>query len=138
MYGTPATDEAIETMRKRGIDLSSHRSRAVEAAELQTADLIVGMTSIHRREILAMAPDAGRRFVLLKELLELALDGELPPGAEARLERLLGAPRPEWRRALDLDDPIGKPIGAYEKTAAEIQMAIEVLVDALCDGKPTT
>ncbi|MGH2757775.1 MAG: hypothetical protein ACRDI3_08305 [Actinomycetota bacterium] len=135
-HGIPATDEAIETLRKRGIDLSSHRSRAVEAEELRSADLIVGMTSVHRREVVAIAPDVEGRFVLLKELVELALDGELPGGAEARLERLLGAPRPEWRRALDLDDPIGKPIGAYEKTAAEIQMAMEVLVDALCDGKP--
>jgi len=136
--GAPATDEAIETMRRRGIDLSAHRSRAAEYEELQSADLIVGMTSIHKREVAALAPEVERRFVLLKELVELAMEGDLPAGAEARVERLLGAPRPEWRRALDLDDPIGKPIGAYEKTAAEIEMAAEVLVNALCDGKPSS
>jgi hypothetical protein len=48
---------------------------------------------------------------------------------------LLGAARPRWRRALDLDDPIGKPIGAYEKTAADIELAAEVLVTALCGAK---
>lgn len=134
-FGIPATDEAIAVMRERGVDISGHRSRGVDPKELKQADLVVGMTSVHRREILNIAPEVRDRFILLKELVELALEGELPVGEERRLARLVGAPRPKWHRALDLDDPIGKPIGAYEKTAAEIELAAEVLVNALCDGK---
>lgn len=134
-FGIPATDEAIAVMRERGVDISGHRSRGVDPKELKQADLVVGMTSVHRKEVLTIAPEVKGRFILLKELAELALDGDLPPEGEARLERLLGAPRPKWRRALDLDDPIGKPIGAYEKTAAEIEVAAEVLVSALCKRK---
>jgi protein-tyrosine phosphatase len=133
--GYRATEEAIETLRARGIELGSHRSRGIDRDELERSDLIVGMTSVHRKEILALAPEVEPRFILLKELVELALEGDLPEGAEARLERLLGAARPRWRRALDLDDPIGKPIGAYEKTAADIELAAEVLVTALCGAK---
>lgn len=136
-WGNPATDEAIEVLRSRGIDISGHQSRGMDPKELKQADVIVGMTSVHRREILQVAPEVAPKLVLLKELVEVALDGDLPDSSEARLERLLGAPRPKWRRALDLDDPIGKPIGAYERTVAHIEMGVEVLVTALC-GPPSS
>ncbi|MCA1708762.1 MAG: hypothetical protein LC808_37975 [Actinobacteria bacterium] len=134
-WGNPATEEAVEVLRQRGIELSGHQSRGVDPQELKEADLIVGMTSVHRREILEIAPEVEGKLVLMKELVELAIEGDLPDSSAARLERLLGAPRPEWRRALDLDDPIGKPLGAYERTVAEIEMGVEVLVNALC-GPP--
>lgn len=135
-WGDPATTQAVEVLRSRGIDLSRHRSRGLDPKELKQADLVVGMTSVHRREILQVAPEVEDKLVLLKELVELALDGELPGSSELRLSRLLGAPRPKWRRALDLDDPIGKPIGAYERTLAQIEMAAEVIVSALCGPAP--
>lgn len=128
--------EAAEVVGARGMDLTSHRSRALDRVALENADVIVAMTSVHRREILDVAPAVSHKVVLMKELVELALEGDLPSSSEARLERLLGAARPEWRRALDLDDPIGKPIGAYEKTLAEIELGVEVLVEALCGGAP--
>jgi protein-tyrosine-phosphatase len=131
-FGNPATDEAIEVLRQRGIDLSSHRSRPVDQDELKAADLIIGMTSVHRREILNIAPDIDHKLILMKELVELGIEGELPASSEARLARLLGAPRPKWRRALDLDDPIGKPVNAYEQTVGLIEIGVEVVVDALC------
>ncbi len=134
--GQPATDEAIEVLRAKGIDLSGHRSHPAERWALEEADVIVAMTSVHRREILDLAPGVADRIVLLKELVELALDGELPTTSEQRIARLLGAPRPEWRRALDLDDPIGLPIGAYERTLAHIEMGLEVLISALCGPAP--
>lgn len=126
--------ESVMVLKNKGIDISGHRSRPVEPAELKTADVVVAMTSVHLKELLNLVPEAQPKLILMKELVELALEGDLPPTAEARISRLLGASRPKWRRALDLDDPIGKPIGAYEKTAAEIEMGVEVLVNALCDG----
>lgn len=135
-FGNPATTEAIKVLEGRGIDLSSHQSRAMDPKEVRDADVIVAMTSVHRREILHVVPEVENKIVLMKELVELALDGDLPDGSEARLERLRGAQRPKWRRAMDLDDPIGKPIGAYEKTVGLIEMGVEVLVDALC-GPPS-
>jgi protein-tyrosine-phosphatase len=107
----------------------------MDQQSIDDADVIVAMTSVHRREILKIAPEAERKIVLMKELVELALEGELPDSAEARIERLLGAARPEWRRALDLDDPMGRPVDAYERTAAHIEMGLEVLVEALCARK---
>lgn len=134
-FGNPATDEAIKVLEGRGIDLSTHQSRAMDPKEIRQADVIVAMTSVHRREILHVVPEVESKIVLMKELVELALDGGLPDGSEARVDRLLGAERPKWRRAMDLDDPIGKPIGAYEKTVGLIEAGVGVLIDALC-GPP--
>lgn len=136
-FGHPAMPEAVAVMAERGIELGDHLSRPVELAELREAHIVVAMTSVHRNELLQLAPEIEPKLVLLKELIEMGIEGDLPASAEARIERLLGAPRPQWRRALDLDDPIGKPIGSYQKTAAEIQLAVEVLVDALCGNKPS-
>lgn len=133
--GYPAMPESVMVLKNKGIDITGHRSRPVDIVELRAADVVVAMTSVHIKELKNLVPDIDRKLVLMKELVELAIEGELPPTAEARVGRLLGANRPEWRRALDLDDPIGKPIGAYEKTATEIEMGIEVLVNALCDGQ---
>lgn len=134
-FGYPAMPESVMVLKNKGIDITGHKSRPVDQQELRAADVVVAMTSVHVKELLQLVPEVKPKLILMKELVELALEGELPPTAEARLSRLLGAPRPEWRRALDLDDPIGKPIGAYEKTAAEIEMGVEVLMSALCDGQ---
>ncbi len=131
--GWHATPEAVDTMRARGIDLAEHRSRPPEQEELVAADLIVVMTSVHEREIRMLAPDVVVKVVLLKELPELGL-GDLPPDVtrEGRLKALLALPRPKRRRALDLDDPIGLPLGAYERCADELSKDIDILVDVLC------
>src|SRR5688500_15249813 len=88
--GRAATPEAIETVRQRGVDLSSHRSRPVHLDELRGSDVIVVMTSVHVREVAGLAPDIVDRIVLMKELAEIEI-GPLPQGAtrEERLRRLL-------------------------------------------------
>ena len=131
--GQPATREAIETLRKRSIDLSTHRSRAVEIDELLEADVIVAMTSVHVREISELVPEVTDRIVLMKELKEITPAPIGPEvGAGQRLEALLTGRRPERRRSLDVDDPMGLPIGAYERALSEIQEGVEVLADSIC------
>ncbi len=132
-YGREATTEAIETLRKKGIDLTPHRSRAVALDELRAADVIVAMTSVHVREITSLAPDLADRVVLIKELAEIEPAAiAANADASARLGALLTGRRPAPRRALDVDDPMGLPLGAYERAFGEIEMGVEVLVDALC------
>jgi protein-tyrosine phosphatase len=129
--GNPASDGSVEVFRNRGWDLASHRSQELTPALLTEADLVVGMTSVHRREILELDPDAAPKTVLIKELAEIEIEHvDDDPGR--RLAALLGAPRPEWRRALDLDDPMGLPVFAYERTFGEIEVGIEVLAELLC------
>ena len=133
--GSPATPEAVETVRERGGDLSTHSSRPIEMDELLAADVIVAMTSVHVREIAGLAPEVVERIVLMKELREIE-PVRLPEDAlpEERLTALLRGGRPPRRRALDVDDPMGLPASAYERTARELQDGIDVLVATLCSS----
>ncbi|HEX2294717.1 MAG TPA: hypothetical protein VHN37_05345 [Actinomycetota bacterium] len=125
----PATGHAVTVLGGRGIDLSAHRSRALDANELEDADLVLAMTSVHVREIEQMAPAALPKVRLVKELVEL----DLRPGAG--LEALLAATRPAPRRNLDVDDPMGLLPRSYERAAGEIEAGVRVLADALCGDR---
>lgn len=122
--GAPATPAAVAVMETRGLDISGHRARRLAAREAEAADLIVAMTSVHLREIETTAPYASPKVLLAKEVQEVRRTG---PG----LHGLLTGGRPPWRRALDLDDPMGLPGVAYERTAAQLEAVVEALVPVL-------
>jgi protein-tyrosine-phosphatase len=133
--GFSATSEACAVIAERGMDLSAHRSRPLTVDELRTADLVIAMTSVHLREIGSLDPEAGAKTLLLKEIAELSFGEPAGGDARIRLQRLLAARRPEWRRALDLDDPMGLPRTSYERCLDEIERAVDVLATAVCpDG----
>jgi protein-tyrosine phosphatase len=130
--GEPATEGAVQAMRERGIDLGPHRSRPFDPAEGRGADLIVAMTSVQLREIEAILPGSSHKTRLLKELGEIEVPGTSGTPA-GRLARLLAAPRPTWVRALDLDDPMGLPQGAYEVCAGELERGVAALLGHLVE-----
>lgn len=131
-FGNPAQPEALEVMRSRGIDLEGHRSRPVDPEELADSDLVVAMTSVHARELKQLSDEVGAKMVLMKEFTEMEVDGCPSPALDDRLKTLLAGKRPEPRRALDLDDPMGLPVFAYERAAKEIDTGIRRLADLLC------
>jgi protein-tyrosine-phosphatase len=124
--GSPATSEAIRVMRELGINLRDHRSRHLTREQLHWADLVVAMTSVQVREIGDVAPEVLPKVRLLKELSEIdtGLDGTDPPG---RLRALLAGVRPQARRGLDVDDPIGLGPGAYRRCVNELQAGVAVI-----------
>ncbi|HVP23097.1 MAG TPA: low molecular weight protein arginine phosphatase [Conexivisphaerales archaeon] len=62
--GAPATDEAIEVMKARGVDISSHRSKAF-SPRIGKKDMVLTMTRSQKERILAEHPSlAGRVFML--------------------------------------------------------------------------
>ena len=131
--GEPATDEAIAVCASHGIDLSHHRSRPLDAEEVDAADAVVGMANVHRQEISALVPEARSRTILLKEIPGTEM---LPVWADAdlqdRMEALLMGTRPKWRRKLDVADPIGRPMNVYERCFSELHENIVALADILC------
>ncbi|HVL63790.1 MAG TPA: low molecular weight phosphotyrosine protein phosphatase [Actinomycetota bacterium] len=128
--GNPATPDAVAVLRGRDIDLSRHRSRPLDPEEVERADLVVVMTSVHEREVLALCPEAAGKVVLLKELAEMKVPADArDPGA--RVRGLLASPRPERLRRLDLDDPMGLPLSSYGRCAGEIEAGVLALADAL-------
>jgi protein-tyrosine-phosphatase len=128
--GSPATSEAIRAMEGLGIGLRDHRSRHLSHADLERADLVVAMTSVHVREIGDVAPEALPKVRLMKELIEIQ-PGPRGPDTSRRLRSLLEGMRPQPRRSLDVDDPIGLGPGAYRRCLTELQEGVAVIVRLL-------
>lgn len=126
--GEPPTRLARSVMADRGIDIGAQRARSLEDEDLADADLVLVMTSVHRREIEERARWAAEKVLMLNELHEMEAAGASP---EQRSASLLDSPRPAYRRSLDLDDPMGLPQGVYERCAQEISKGVDRLVDLL-------
>lgn len=107
--GRPSPDRALEAARRRGLDLSEHRSRSISASELREADLVIVMTGKQRRELgwLHGRPDT----------LQL---GDLDPVA--------GVGR-------NIQDPYGKPPELFDEVFARIDRAVEALAGLLLEGR---
>jgi low molecular weight protein-tyrosine phosphatase len=67
--GATATDPTRDVARRRGLDLSSHRSAVLEESLARHADLIVALERAHVRDIVALEPRAWPRTFTLKELV---------------------------------------------------------------------
>jgi protein-tyrosine-phosphatase len=62
--GTPPTEETIEVMRARGVDISSHRSKPF-VPNLGKNDMVLTMTKSQKERVLTDHPGlAGRVFML--------------------------------------------------------------------------
>jgi protein-tyrosine phosphatase len=135
--GHPAMGYAVQVMADRGLDLEPHRSRQLGADLLARADLVLGMTREHVREVAVLDAAALGKTFTLKELVRAGLDagprrrGESVAawlsrvGAGRRREALLGVGHdPEF----DVDDPAGRPVADYEDTADELESLIDRLV----------
>lgn len=135
--GNPATDEAIQVMAQRGLDITGHRSRQVEPGFVRAADLVLGMAREHVREVAVLDGASLARTFTLKELVNAGwvigprdqtetLEDWLARAAAGRQRQsLLGA---GYDEAYDVDDPVGRPRADYEVTAAELERLLDQLV----------
>jgi protein-tyrosine phosphatase len=65
MAGGRAADEAVETLKQRGLDLATHETQPLSDRIVRYADLILTMTRGHREAILAQWPEARDRAFLV-------------------------------------------------------------------------
>lgn len=120
--GQPVWPEAAAVMAERGIDLSGHLSRRMDAGDVVAADLVLGMAREHVREAVTLDPASLDRAFTLKELVRR---GEGRPRGDRELHVWLAelASDREPRDLLgaatidDVEDPIGRPKSAFRKTA---------------------
>lgn len=96
--GGCASSEAVAVMREIGIDISSHRNRALTRALVNEAAIILAMTDGHRREIERHFPEAA---------------------AKVRLVKSFGAAPAE-----DVADPFGASVDAYRHVRDELIQAL--------------
>lgn len=136
--GQGASPNGVMVAARKGHDLSQHRSRRMTEEMLRDADLILGMERMHIREVVVLSHDAFPKSFTLKEVVRR---GEQvgPRGIDEPVEAWL-ARVADGRRATDhlgsspdddVADPIGRPVEAYERTAAELDDLVRRMSDLL-------
>jgi protein-tyrosine phosphatase len=140
----PPTEDAIATMARAGVDIGAHRSQAVVSGDVEHADLVLGMTRAHVRELVLDVPSAWPRTYTLKEIVRRA---------EKQGPRALHENVGEWITRIgalrqpaelvgsdpvdDIDDPIGQPRSVYEAVANELAELTGRLVAAMFPARPS-
>ena len=66
MPGGRPSSEAVQVMSGRGLDLSQHLSQPMTDQIATQADLILTMTELHRRTLLAQWPDLAPRTHVIR------------------------------------------------------------------------
>jgi protein-tyrosine-phosphatase len=91
--GQPASQDAQQTMQRRGLDISQHRSRPISAQLLEDFQLILTMETGHKEGMQIEFPGLASRIYLLSEM-----NGEF----------------------VTIRDPYGSSLQNYEAAANEI------------------
>jgi protein-tyrosine phosphatase len=77
--GEPADRRARDAARRRGIDLSAHRARAVRARDFHDFDYVLAMDRENYQDLLAISPDGGAdRISLFMQFAAEAAADEVP------------------------------------------------------------
>lgn len=127
------------------LDIDDHRSRIIDAATIEAADLVIVMTNQLARQVLELVPPARRRVFTLKELVRVAAEIE-PRGEDEDLDIWLGrldAARPASPHLgrngdNDIDDPYGRSDRVYRRVAAEVVELVDRLLESmLVQREPT-
>lgn len=145
--GRQATQEAIAAMRRRGIDISSHRARSLGRNMVGESDLLLVM---EESQLLLVERLQAQPTTPAFLLLELALtakkaleEGVLPAGAPyTSLERLVelasgpGEPRAARPESgpLEVFDPVGMPLEVYIRCASLMDEPVTDILEAILGG----
>jgi protein-tyrosine-phosphatase len=108
--GASASAGAVEAARRRGADLTSHRSRPLDRKAIEEADLLIAIGPAHLR-ILLDQPGREEKAHLLTDFL--------PDGHP--------------QRGIGVADPFGGGTEEYERAARTIEVCVEHLLDELQD-----
>ena len=105
--GQAPSQHSVTVMTQEGIDITDQRSRQLTPELIREASHIFGMATSHRQAIQALFPEAiEKTFVLREFIVEDELD-------------------------LDVPDPIGMDLSAYEGTRNLVKEAIPSILTFL-------
>ncbi|MFD0714891.1 low molecular weight protein arginine phosphatase [Paenibacillus sp. GCM10027626] len=149
--GLPVSAHSRTALERRGIKHTGC-SKALDGGMVNWADLVLTMTSGHKKSLLHQFPEAVNKTFTLKEYVNcdeevLATIAELEGiYTEWQMKQALGQQlsEVERRRLLELErlvpefdiaDPFGGSQETYEQCAAEIGQALDKLLDMLERGE---
>jgi protein-tyrosine phosphatase len=104
--GMRASENAVEVMKSKGIDITGHRSKLLTKEMIKEVDLILVMTENHKRVICSLSPEYSGKIFKIKEYAGVLENS-------------------------DITDPFGMPKRTYEYTANELYELIEKIVEKL-------
>jgi protein-tyrosine phosphatase len=133
--GVAAPSEAVAALATYGLDISGHRSRHLEAADVESADLIVAMARSHVRDAVVMVPTAWQRTFTLKELVRRADEAGPRPAGERLATWLARVGEGRVQTSLlgddeidDVVDPLGGTLEDFLTTAALLRTLTDRLI----------
>lgn len=100
--GLPASENARNTVKEFGGDISNHRTKCLTKELVDEADLILVMEYKHYETVLELSPDSVVKTFLLKEYKRRAKYNEV-------------------------SDPVGKDLSAYRDTALEMYPSLKFI-----------
>lgn len=135
--GVPADPHAVSVLKPYGVDLSAKRSRLIDPQLISGADLTLAMTAAHARRVIGEQPSAKARIYMMRDFVNLAnLEGPRPKAittdqwlANINERRTLSYATDD--ASMEIDDPIGKPRGAFEELARDLDQNLEWIVRLL-------
>ena len=132
--GMPATDGAVMTVRRMGLDLSEHRSASVTPELVAGADLVVAMERQHLQAlVIEHAAPLATTFTLpeLATLLTGRDHRRDDEPVDAWLERV-GVVRSAAAAlvAPEITDPIGRSMRIYRSTARSIAVSLDRVLES--------
>jgi protein-tyrosine phosphatase len=110
--------------------MDTHRTRELERELVEWADLVIGLSTEHARDVVRDFPDARHKTFTLKGLLSvLPASGpyhdEWTLGLAASLDEA-GHPADN-----DVEDPFGERVEAYRRVATEVRELVERMAEGL-------
>jgi protein-tyrosine-phosphatase len=145
LEGEPATCEAVRTMSDRGIDISAHRARLLNASILSASDMVLVMEARQRRYLSSVGA-AIPAFLLMQfgeaaaEVTRTPDEASAAPEIRGRLEALARAyalidDGGLWLATdYEVPDPMGFPLGRYEEVASMMDRPVSDILDVLLAG----
>ena len=140
--GSPMEPLAAAALSALGFDPAGHHSRKLALADLEPADLVLGMTREHRGAAIRTFPRVAPRAFTLLEFARYcrAVDpGQLPAGdsdpvvraraAVAAAGLCRGVAPPDRPEDEDLPDPLGSTPEVFSTTARRIYDELEPFLD---------
>jgi protein-tyrosine phosphatase len=128
--GAKAERGAATVAQQYDIDLSRHRARLLNARFVQDADLVLTMTTHQKDRAIERYPDCANYVYTLREFIQRFTPVE-SNRRQNPIVREIMAMNHEPPHDLDILDPMGQSIEAYQECARQIKAAIIALAELL-------
>jgi protein-tyrosine-phosphatase len=143
--GHPMVEEALATLGPDGAAMASHLSRTLSVSDVREADIVLGMTREHVREVVVLVPEAWGRTFTLKEFVRRSQSFRpwFPP--QSFTEWLAGIHQGRERQEMqgysaedDVADPIGGTPAEFDATARLLRNLCGEVADRLSPQQEVT